>query len=94
MRSRDLSRGRACSCFLLLGPAYVGPGPGLEYTGQFVTLLVLVGLALAALLLWPLSVLLRRLWSGKKKEPEDPALSEPGGYPDPSGSEVGRRAAE
>jgi hypothetical protein len=47
----------------LLAPApvaaYVGPGPGMEMATQFYSLLALAGLALAAVLLWPVSALVR-----------------------------------
>jgi hypothetical protein len=41
--------------------AYVGPGPGLEFVPYFFSLLTWIGLALAAVLLWPITVLWRRL---------------------------------
>jgi hypothetical protein len=41
--------------------AYVGPGAGIELVGSSKTLLVLVGIAIIAVLLWPLSALVRRL---------------------------------
>jgi hypothetical protein len=44
---------------VLPAPAYVGPGPGLELIPHFRALLLVVALALAAVLLWPLSLLVR-----------------------------------
>jgi hypothetical protein len=55
--------------FWLLAPdrasAYVGPGPGLEFLPNFKVLLAGVGVALGAILLWPISALLGRLWGGQ-----------------------------
>jgi hypothetical protein len=65
----------ALALLLLLAPlaqAYVGPGPGVEHTGYFVSLLVWAGVALAAFLLWPLYVLIR--YFRRSKEKPDPAL--------------------
>ncbi len=57
-------------CFLLLGPcsawAYVGPGPGLELLPHFFSLLAWAGLAGGAVLLWPISALLRWLRAPQK----------------------------
>jgi hypothetical protein len=62
--------------FLLLVPnhalAYVGPGPGLEFVPYFVSLLVWVGLALGAVLLWPFSTLLRYLHGRRRRTREAP----------------------
>jgi hypothetical protein len=44
--------------------AYAGPGPGLELIPSFLGLLACAGMALGAVLLWPLSALLRRLREG------------------------------
>ncbi len=44
--------------------AYVGPGPGREMVPYFFSLLAWAGMALGATLLWPISSLVRRLWSG------------------------------
>jgi hypothetical protein len=50
---------------LLLVPnpalAYIGPGPGLEMMPYFFSLLIWMGFALGAVLLWPIQALLRRL---------------------------------
>jgi hypothetical protein len=57
---------------------YVGPGAGLELKGHFVALLVVVGVAVAAVLAWPLTALLRRL---RREQPETtsnpPAVDDP-----------------
>jgi len=51
-----------------------GPAPGLEFIPYFLSLLAWVGLAFAAILLSPLTALLRRLRRGKstsRTEPEN-----------------------
>jgi hypothetical protein len=40
--------------------AYVGPGPGLEFVPYFFSLLAWAGVAVGAVLFWPVSALLRR----------------------------------
>jgi hypothetical protein len=59
----------AVSC-VLLAPgcalAYVGPGPGVDNIPVFYGLLIVVGLALAAVLVWPISAVIRRLLRGKQ----------------------------
>ena len=50
--------------------AYVGPGPGLEFIPYLFSLLTWVGLALGAVLLWPISVFVRRLRHGKEPSPD------------------------
>jgi hypothetical protein len=49
--------------FLMLVPsaawAYIGPGPGMEFVPIFSSLLVWVGLAVGAALLWPVQMVLR-----------------------------------
>lgn len=54
---------------LLLGAgqalAYVGPGAGLEFVGYFMSLLVWIGFAFSAVLLWPFYALLRRFRRNK-----------------------------
>ncbi len=53
--------------------AYVGPGPGAEFTSQF-NLLVVGGIVLLiAILLWPLSVLCRFLWARRARQEPEPA---------------------
>jgi hypothetical protein len=46
---------------LLVPWAYAGPGAGLKLVDDFVNLLIGVGIALTAILLWPLFAVLRRL---------------------------------
>jgi hypothetical protein len=60
------------SCLLQvpnLALAYIGPGPGLELIPSFYSLLVWVGLALVAVLLWPAGALLRHCWDGQQRVP-------------------------
>jgi hypothetical protein len=45
--------------------AYVGPGAGLELVPYFLGLLAWAGLAIGAVVLWPLSALRRRLRRNK-----------------------------
>lgn len=47
-----------------------GPAPGLEFITYFLGLVAWVGMALAAVLLAPLSALLRRLRRGRKAPDE------------------------
>ncbi len=46
--------------------AYVGPGPGLELIPSFFSLLTWIGVAIGAVLLWPMAILWRRLRRGKE----------------------------
>jgi hypothetical protein len=69
-------------CGLL--PGYVGPGAGLELVGYVLGLLIWMGAALGAILLWPLTALLRRFRKsndpgGDEPKPEPPTISEPEG---------------
>ncbi len=52
--------------------AYVGPGPGVEFIPYFLGLLAWAGLALGALLLWPLAALGRRLLIARRRRQLDP----------------------
>jgi hypothetical protein len=55
-----------------------GPGPGLEFIPYFLGLLTWAGLALAAVLLAPVSALLRRLRKGRgarRAEPGSPSTT-------------------
>jgi hypothetical protein len=62
--------------FLAAGGLFAyGPAPGLEFIAYFLGLLAWVGMALAAVLLAPLSALLRRLRRGRKDQA--PSDSEP-----------------
>jgi hypothetical protein len=63
--------------------AYVGPGAGPEFFGYFLSLLAWVGVALSALLLWPVYALIRRFRGGPKSPPV-PTLppAPPGGQPE------------
>jgi len=79
--------------------AYIGPGSGLSLLGGLWSLLLGIVLALAAILLWPLKLLLRRLGVLKPKavrslasdgdksdaavEPETPAATVRGGWKTP-----------
>jgi hypothetical protein len=59
--------------------AYVGPTPGPEFVGYFMSLVALLGVTLSALVLWPIHAL-RRLFFGRraKTRPADvpPVLPE------------------
>jgi membrane protein implicated in regulation of membrane protease activity len=44
-----------------LAEAYIGPGAGISFLGSLWTLLVGIVLALAAILTWPIRLLLRRM---------------------------------
>lgn len=61
---------------LLMAPsaalAYVGPGPGLEFIPTFLSLLTWVGLAVGAVLWWPISVLFRWI-RARRTQPANPA---------------------
>lgn len=46
---------------------YIGPGPGVEFIPYFFALLVWLGTAFAAVLLWPLAALTRRFRRNKAK---------------------------
>ncbi|MBI81810.1 MAG: hypothetical protein CMJ81_01310 [Planctomycetaceae bacterium] len=62
----------------IVGPlAYVGPGPGLSMLWALVALLVTLGSALLAVLLWPLRILLLR--RREKKEAATAILGEADG---------------
>jgi hypothetical protein len=75
--------GPECFPVLAAGPlAYVGLGPGMEFFSFFLALLAWVGAALLAVLQWPLSRLLRRLWRAKGA-----ATGEPGSVPSAAGSQ-------
>jgi hypothetical protein len=63
--------------------AYIGPGAGLDLIPQFLSLLALAGLALSAVLLWPVKTFLRWLRGGKK--PAAPAPAPGGGEPGEAG---------
>ncbi len=69
MAGPDLFSSLACAPF-----AY-GPAPGLEFITYFLGLVAWVGMALAAVLLAPLSALLRRLRRNRK--PPDTPDAEP-----------------
>jgi hypothetical protein len=60
-----------------------GPAPGMELIPYFLALLAWVAMALAGVLLWPISGLLRRLRRGQGAPPAEPkteptALAGPG----------------
>jgi hypothetical protein len=60
--------------FLLPGPDVVlayGPAPGLELIPYFLGLLAWAGLALAAIILAPLSALLRRIRKARRASPAE-----------------------
>ena len=59
----------------MVGPlAYVGPGPGLSMLWALVALLITIGSALLAILLWPLRILLLR-----RREKKETGTATPGG---------------
>jgi hypothetical protein len=49
------------------GPAfaYIGPGAGMEYIGQFMALLAMIGVAFLSVLTWPFYAFIR-WWRGPK----------------------------
>jgi hypothetical protein len=49
--------------------AYIGPGAGLELVGYAISLLAMAGVALSAVLLWPVYTLLRWFRRGKPTPP-------------------------
>jgi hypothetical protein len=53
------------NCFML---AYAGPGPGLELIPYFLGLLAWAGMAVGAVILWPVSALLRRLRKARAQD--------------------------
>lgn len=66
------------------GPLAYGPNPGLELIPYFLGLLGWVGLAFTAILLAPLSALLRRIRRGRRPAPAEPKTDpapEQGGDP-------------
>ena len=82
----------ALAALLLLAgaaPAYVGPGAGPEFFGYFLSLLAWVGVALSALLLWPVYALIRRFRGGPKAAPPEAAPPETAG-PQPDGEAAPR----
>lgn len=76
-RSRRLLAVTLALNFLLLVPAaahaYVGPGPGLEFVPYFFSLLAWVGVAIGAVLYWPISALIQRWRGGAPPEQEEAA---------------------
>jgi hypothetical protein len=59
-------------------PLYTGPGAGLELISYFMGLLAWAGMALGAVLLWPLYALRRRLRGAKpRRDPEPVAAGVP-----------------
>jgi hypothetical protein len=56
--------------------AYVGPGPGLEFTPYFFILLAFAGAALSAVLQWPFRALYRLLFRPKAPD-SDERMREP-----------------
>jgi hypothetical protein len=60
---------------LLLAPgsatAYVGPGAGLELVPHFWTLTAIAAVAVCAVLLWPITALIRWLRAAKPGRPEE-----------------------
>ncbi len=56
--------------------AYVGLGPGQELIPYFLALLAWLGGAIIAILQWPISALLRRLWRAKRSD-KDGLKNEP-----------------
>jgi hypothetical protein len=64
------------SCFLLAVFAY-GPGPGLEFIPYFLGLLAWAGFAFVAVLLSPITALLRRLRRGRGAPPPETPAREP-----------------
>ncbi len=78
-------RGLLALTFLLLaaGPAlaYGVPGGSVEFVGYFVSLLTWLGLAFAAVFLWPLYALLRKIRGRKNKTTHE--LAQPQDAPRP-----------
>jgi hypothetical protein len=63
---------------------YTGPGAGLELISYFLGLVIWAGMAVGAVLLWPLYALLRRLRGtakGPANEPTAAAVPESSGEP-------------
>jgi hypothetical protein len=52
-----------------------GPAPGMEFIPQFLQMLAFVGLAFFSILLWPITMLLRR-FRGGRQAPEAEAKNE------------------
>ena len=76
----------ALSVFLLLSVfpfAYAGPGVDVQFISYFFSLLAMVGVALSAVLMWPVYTLLRWLRGGKAKPPPVAAVE-----PVPAGQAV------
>ena len=69
-----LITGLSLSCLLLVPShalAYVGPGPGLELSSNFFSLLTWAGIALSATFLWPVCALLHRFWGSQPTAQRD-----------------------
>jgi len=56
--------------------AYIGPGPGLELSSNFFSLLACAGIALGAAALWPVSALLQRFWGSRPPVAEEPSTGD------------------
>ncbi len=70
-----------------------GPAPGMELIPYFLALLAWVGMALAGVLLWPLSRLLRRLRRGRgAPRVEAPGEPAPAAVPESPAEESHDRA--
>jgi hypothetical protein len=69
----------AVALLFLASPAlaYVGPTPGPEFFGYFMSLVGFLGVAFSALLLYPIHALRRRLF-GKPTPPLDAVVAVPG----------------
>ena len=77
----------------MVGPlAYVGPGPGLSMLWALVALLITIGSALLAVLLWPLRILLLR--RREKKETATATQGGSGGNPESDASAASVSALE
>jgi hypothetical protein len=57
--------------------AYAGPGVYVQFISYFFSLLAMVGVALSAVLMWPVYTLLRWLRGGKAKPPVEAPVAVP-----------------
>jgi membrane protein implicated in regulation of membrane protease activity len=73
----------AIALFIALAPltaaAYIGPGSGISLLGGIWSVLVAVVLALAAILFWPIRLMIKRMKNRKSAEQGDSRPAAPGG---------------
>jgi membrane protein implicated in regulation of membrane protease activity len=64
--------------FALPAAAYIGPGSGISLLGGIWSVLVAIVLALAAILFWPIRLMVKRMRARKNGQPPEERPAAPG----------------